>query len=261
VKDEIIDVWSQRSQSYSKVVQGGMASTYESRGWQEIFTEAMGPGKHKVLDVGTGPGVVAFLLAQLGHEVTAVDLSEGMLTEARQNAVKYGLDIRFEKGDAENLPFPDCSYDIVVSKYVLWTVPDPEKALSEWHRVVRPGGKVIYVDGNWTTDLESSWWRRRWRDAARLSIAYTERHHSPGGRKDFSDRVGEMLWSTHADRPAQDLDMMGKAGFENISTVHISNRRVLKGMRYFKHGYWKGNFLVSGTKASGPSEKRMGEGQ
>jgi ubiquinone/menaquinone biosynthesis C-methylase UbiE len=59
VKDEIIDVWSQRSQSYSKVVQGGMASTYESRGWQEIFTEAMGPGKHKVLDVGTGPGVVA----------------------------------------------------------------------------------------------------------------------------------------------------------------------------------------------------------
>ena len=258
MKGDIIEVWDNRSHSYSKVVQGGMASSYESRGWQEIFTDAMGPGRYKVLDVGTGPGVVAFLLSQLGHEVTAVDLSEGMLTAARRNAAQYGLDIRFEKGDAEALPFPDSSFDIVVSKYVLWTVPNPAKALSEWYRVVRPGGKVIYVDGNWNTDLESSWWRRRWRDAARLSTALSERRYSPRERKDFSNSLWEMLWSTHADRPAQDLNMMGEVGFENISTVNIPNRRVLSGMRYFQHGYWKGNFLVRGTKGSreGPTENR-----
>ncbi|OPY33032.1 MAG: hypothetical protein A4E31_00100 [Methanomassiliicoccales archaeon PtaU1.Bin030] len=259
MKEEIVDHWSRRSSSYSRFVQEGLSKRYEREGWQTIFTEAIGKEKCKMLDVGTGPGVVAFQLAELGHEMTAVDLSDGMLEEARQNALRYGLDVDFRKGDAEALPFPDNTFDVVVAKYVLWTVPDPEKALSEWHRVLRPGGKVVYVDGNWTLDLERSWWRRRWCGFANFLNAVSE-HRSPFQKEEsFNDKVRPQLWSIHVDRPSADIEMMRRAGFDDVQTMNGLKRRVLRGTRLIRYGYWRDYFLVSGTKAMGlTAEKAAG---
>lgn len=81
--------WSTGAEGYSKIVQEGMSRQHENRGWQDVFTETLGKDRLNILDVGTGPGVVAFQLAQLGHHVTGVDFSEEMLSEARRNARLY----------------------------------------------------------------------------------------------------------------------------------------------------------------------------
>lgn len=105
-----------------------------------------------MLDVGTGPGVLALISAELGNEVTAVDLSENMVKKARENAMMRSLDINFMQGDAENLELPDAHFDIVMNKYLLWTLPQPGKALTEWKRVLRDGGMIIAIDGDWHSE-------------------------------------------------------------------------------------------------------------
>lgn len=133
-----------------------------------------------------------------------------------------------------------------MSKYVLWTIPDPEQALSEWLRVVKPGGKVIYIDGNWTTDLERSWFRRRWRDLVRVHRMIKAGERESQGHRGKVDH-GE-LWSVHADRPRKDLEMMSGMGFAHIESRFIPYRSVLKGKRRFRYGFYNGNFLLLGVK-------------
>lgn len=99
--------------------------------------------------MGTGTGFLALLFAEMGHKVTGIDLSEGMLEKAKHNADNMGLEIDLFHGDAENLPLEDCSFDLVVNKYLLWTLPEPSRAVREWKRVLKPGGMIFAIDGNW----------------------------------------------------------------------------------------------------------------
>lgn len=99
--------------------------------------------------MGTGAGFLALLFAEMGHDVTGIDLSECMLEKAKHNADNMGLEIAFFHGDAENLPFDDCYFDLVVNKYLLWTLPEPSCAIQEWKRVLKPGGTIFAIDGNW----------------------------------------------------------------------------------------------------------------
>lgn len=99
--------------------------------------------------MGTGTGFLALLFAEMGHEVTGIDLSEGMLEKAKHNADNMGIEIDLFHGDAENLPFEDCSFDLVVNKYLLWALEEPSRAVCEWKRVLKPGGMIFSIDGNW----------------------------------------------------------------------------------------------------------------
>ena len=148
IKNVVEDYWNFRCASYTNGITGFCEEEREA--WKQILSDALPSGKHlKVLDVGTGAGFLALLLAEMGHEVSGVDISVGMLEKARQNAGKLGVDVNFSLGDAENLPFEDSSFDLVVNKYLLWTLPEPPRALQEWKRVLKSGGQVCAIDGNW----------------------------------------------------------------------------------------------------------------
>jgi ubiquinone/menaquinone biosynthesis C-methylase UbiE len=70
-----------------------------------------------------------------------------MLAEARRKATERGTTVRFEEGDAEQLRFVSGSFDLAISRHLLWTLPNPEAALDEWIRILRPGGRLVVVDG------------------------------------------------------------------------------------------------------------------
>src|SRR5262245_21761629 len=85
------------------------------------------PGEH-VLDVGCGTGVVAVTAARAGARVKGLDLSPVLLEEARLNAKIAGVEIEFVEGDAEKLPYPDASFDVVVSQFGHMFAPRPDVA-------------------------------------------------------------------------------------------------------------------------------------
>ena len=103
------------------------------------------PGE-TVLDVGTGTGVVAITAARAGAKVTALDLTPELLEQARENAGIAGLgDITWNEGDAEKLPYPDASFDVVLSQFGHMFAPRPDVAIAEMRRVLKPTGRVAFA--------------------------------------------------------------------------------------------------------------------
>ncbi len=99
-----------------------------------------------VLDVGTGTGVVAVTAARAGAQVTALDLTPELLGHARENArIAQQESIVWTEGDAENLPYPDASFDVVVSQFGHMFAPRPDVAISEMRRVLKPGGRIAFA--------------------------------------------------------------------------------------------------------------------
>jgi ubiquinone/menaquinone biosynthesis C-methylase UbiE len=104
----------------------------------------------KVLDVAAGNGNVSLAAARRWCDVTATDYVGGLLERARERAMADGLRMAFKEADAENLPFADGSFDVVVSTFGVMFTPDQDRAASELLRVCRTGGKIGLA--NWTPD-------------------------------------------------------------------------------------------------------------
>ncbi|MFC4036044.1 methyltransferase domain-containing protein [Streptomyces polygonati] len=108
------------------------------------------PGRASdVLDLGCGTGSLALLAAEQGHRVTAVDLSPRMVEAARRKLA--GTSARILIGDAARPPVAPGAFDVVLVRHVLWTLSDPAAALRQWAGLLRPGGRLVLVEGRWGT--------------------------------------------------------------------------------------------------------------
>jgi SAM-dependent methyltransferase len=125
------------------------ASDYHAAGpdLAEMVAAAAPRGDERVLDVGSGAGHTALAFAPHVREVMALDLTQAMLDEAGALAARRGIaNLRFERGDAMALPYPDASFDLVTCRQCAHHFERPEQALRETARVLRPGGRLVLVD-------------------------------------------------------------------------------------------------------------------
>lgn len=115
----------------------------------EVFYQRLGitPGT-RLLDVGCGAGQLALIAARAGAKVTGCDIATNWLEQARTRAAAEGLEITFEEGDAEALPYEDAQFDAVTSMFGAMFAPRPELVAAELTRVCRPGGTIAMA--NWT---------------------------------------------------------------------------------------------------------------
>jgi ubiquinone/menaquinone biosynthesis C-methylase UbiE len=106
----------------------------------------LAPGSN-VLEVAPGPGYFAIELAKVGnYQITGLDISKTFVEIARENAAKAGVRIDFQRGNASNMPFPADTFDFIVCCAAFKNFTEPERALEEMYRVLRPGGKALIVD-------------------------------------------------------------------------------------------------------------------
>jgi ubiquinone/menaquinone biosynthesis C-methylase UbiE len=147
VKTAVAAHWNRRAPTFDSDFGHSIATADERAAWDRILgLISGGRAGLDVLDVGCGTGFLSFELAACGHRATGVDFAASMLEQARHKAAEGGAAIRFDPGDAENLPFAARSFDLVVSRHVLWTLPHPEAAVVEWVRLLRPGGRLAIID-------------------------------------------------------------------------------------------------------------------
>jgi ubiquinone/menaquinone biosynthesis C-methylase UbiE len=105
------------------------------------------PAGADVLEIAPGPGYFCVELAGLGSfHITGLDISRSFVQMARENARKAGLDINFQEGNASAMPFADASFDFAFCQAAFKNFSDPVGAISEVHRVLRPGGTALIVD-------------------------------------------------------------------------------------------------------------------
>ena len=148
VKQEVAAHWNRRAPGFDADFGHSIRTPAERAAWDRILDLVVpARGKLDALDVGCGTGFLVFELAARGHRVTGVDFAPAMIAEARRKAADRALAVRLEEADAEQLPFASTSFDLVISRHLLWTLPHPEAAIDEWIRVLRPGARLVVVDG------------------------------------------------------------------------------------------------------------------
>ena len=128
---------------------GQIARTIENVAAEFMGRQPLQPGSH-VLDVACGTGNLAVLAARCGCAVSGIDIASNLIAQARTRAATEGLRIAFKEGDAEELPFVDCQFDLVVSMFGVMFAPRPNVAAAELLRVTKPGGQVALA--NWTSE-------------------------------------------------------------------------------------------------------------
>ncbi|MDX0514761.1 methyltransferase domain-containing protein [Sinorhizobium medicae] len=149
LRDEIKAYWSERAATFDLSPGHEIFSEEERAAWHRLILRHLGEGAGRAaLDLASGTGVVSHLLDDLGFRVTGIDWAEPMLDRARQKAKTRGRNISFRMGDAENTMEPDDHYHVVVNRHLVWTLVDPSAAFREWLRVLKPGGSLLIVDGD-----------------------------------------------------------------------------------------------------------------
>lgn len=141
--------WARRAPSFDDEPQHGIHDHAQRERWESVLGTWIGQSRQRVLDVGCGTGVMSLLLEGLGHDVTAIDVARPMLEEATTKADQTNGAVSFELGDATRLAFVDDAFDVVVERHLLWTLPEPARAVSEWRRVAEPGGRLVLFEGQW----------------------------------------------------------------------------------------------------------------
>jgi len=153
------------------------------------------------------------MLAEMGCRVVGLDLSEEMLERAEKKARDRGVEVKFKPGDAENLPFGTGSFDAIVNRAVLWTLPDPKKALAEWRRVLKPGGRLCFFLHEPQTGGVMNRFRRQ---LGNLVILAAERRN-PWNQLHNSEKFGVELPFRGGVEPSVITKLLNEGGFGEVS--------------------------------------------
>ncbi|MCY0093718.1 class I SAM-dependent methyltransferase [Hoeflea ulvae] len=217
LRDEIKAYWSLRAESFDSQPGHEIFSEPERAAWHQLIIRHLGPGEQRrVLDLASGTGVVAHLLDDLGFEVTGMDWAEPMLARARAKARLRERPLRFLMGDAEKTMEPDNSYDVITNRHLVWTLVDPEAAFAEWLRVLKPGGQLLIVDG----DFVNSGLPARLANAVARAIARLRPGASgnaqPATMMETHNSILSRVYFSGGARAEAVVALLARAGFENI---------------------------------------------
>jgi SAM-dependent methyltransferase len=142
------DLWDREAQTFDEAADHGLADPDCREAWRSLLLEHVPPAPARVADLGCGTGTLTLLLAAKGYVVDGVDFSPEMVRLAR---AKAGHVATFHEADAAAPPLDPATYDVVLSRHVLWAMPSPAAALDRWTALLRPGGRLLLVEGSWST--------------------------------------------------------------------------------------------------------------
>jgi SAM-dependent methyltransferase len=152
MSDEQRALWDAEAETFDDAADHGLSDPAVRRAWTELLLPLL-PGRGlRVADLGCGTGTLSRLLAEEGaHVVTGVDLSPEMIRRAGEKNAGTMPRPQFVVADAAEPPLPASAFDVVLSRHVLWAMPDPAAALQRWIDLLVPGGVLILVEGRWHT--------------------------------------------------------------------------------------------------------------
>ena len=208
IKHRVAHYWSHRAEAFETQRLREYDSEKRER-WLAEFCRYLPQGKPlRILDVGTGTGFFACILAAEGHQTTGIDLTPDMIEHAEHMAAVLGLDAQFRIMDAEEPDFPAESFDVLVTRNLTWTLPHLEKAYREWYRLLKPGGMLINFDADYYAALE---------DDEEQELPENHAHKLvPDEMKAENDSITMEIGAYHQPRPQWDVQLLVEAGFERV---------------------------------------------
>jgi ubiquinone/menaquinone biosynthesis C-methylase UbiE len=233
LRDEIKAYWSERAATFDDQPGHEIFSEGEREAWQALFMKHLGRGDgRRAVDLACGTAVISHILDDIGFSVTGIDWAEPMLARARAKAKNRSRSIRFLMGDAENTMEPDCSADVVTNRHLVWTLVDPEAAFREWHRILKPGGRLLIIDGDFVNPSALSGlfaWLASWSQT--LGLSKGAKRHGPGALAETHRSILSRVYFSGGARAEVVARLLETAGFTNVridydlKTIHREQRR------------------------------------
>ncbi len=249
LRDEIKAYWSSRAATFDLSPGHEIFSEEERAAWHRLVEKHLGRGEGKsALDLASGTGVISHLMDDLGYRVTGLDWAEPMLERAKAKAKTRNRAISFRIGDAENTMEPDGAYDVIINRHLVWTLVDPKAAFQEWLRVLKPGGRVLIVDGDF---VNVSFAEKILKNLAarllKLGVFKPEPVHMPADMAGVHNSILSRVYFSQGARAEAVAGLLRDAGFEdvvidgNLREIHKSqakNWNILKAAaRGIQHRY------------------------
>jgi SAM-dependent methyltransferase len=216
VHDRIRDFWDRDSHTYDDSASHSISDPLEAAAWRAALRRALPDPGAKVLDAGAGTGALSLLAAELGYVVTALDLSEGMLSKARAKADANGVELTFVVGPAAEPP--SGPFDAIMERHVVWTMLDPVAVLRAWLAVTAPGGRLVLFEGVWGADTVAQQVKDRAADALRRLLGARDHHHAP-----YPDEVLAQLPLARMTSPTPLIDMVHEAGWRGLRIQRLGD--------------------------------------
>ncbi|HET6750477.1 MAG TPA: class I SAM-dependent methyltransferase [Actinomycetes bacterium] len=204
LNDRVRAYWDADAATYDDSPDHGAASPAERAAWNAALVRLLPAPPSHVLDVGAGTGFLSLACARLGHRVTALDLSSGMLDRLRAAAEHDDLAVEAVEAAAESPP--PGPFDAVVERHLLWTLPDPGAALAAW-RAAAPAGRLVLFEGLWGRADPVEHLLEQTREGVRRLRREPDHHHDR-----YDPAVVEALplaGGTHPDRLVELVEAAG----------------------------------------------------
>ena len=145
---DAVRMWDDEARTFDEAADHGLADPAVREAWRALLLGLLPSAPARIADLGCGTGTLSLLLAEAGYAVDGVDFSPEMI--ARADA-KAGDLCTFTVGDADRPPLASGAYDVVLSRHVLWAMPSPADAVRRWIDLLVPGGRLVLVEGHWST--------------------------------------------------------------------------------------------------------------
>ena len=143
----VTEYWDAQAATFDEEVDHGLRDPAALEAWRTLLRTWLPEPPGTVLDLGCGTGSLSLIALDEGFSVQGVDLSPAMVAEATRRCA--GRDAWFAVGDAAVPEVEAGTVDAILARHLLWTLPDPHAALAGWVRLVRPGGRLVLVEGRW----------------------------------------------------------------------------------------------------------------
>ena len=206
IQGRIREFWDRDAETYDRSVAHALTDPVEAAAWRAVLRRHLPEPPASILEAGAGTGAVTVLLAELGHHVTALDVSETMLDRARRKVT--GHDVEFVVAPADRPPAGP--FDAAVERNMLWTNPDPVGTLAAWRTAMRPGGRLLLLEG--LHDRGAIHQVREWVAAAvRRTMGIAEGHHDH-----YDPELLEALPLAGVVSPAPFVEAVHRAGWSAV---------------------------------------------
>ena len=149
--DDTRQYWDNAAATFDQEPDHGLRDPAVRTAWTARLTQWLPAPPATILDIGCGTGSISGVLAALGHTVTGIDLAPAMIAQAQAKAQAAGQQITFQVMEASNPQFAPHHFDAIVCRHLLWALPEPAVVLQRWTELLKPGGRLVLIEGYWHT--------------------------------------------------------------------------------------------------------------